>query len=236
MQKFRDATFFVKFTMVSGTFIVLAFVFFAIFAEIVSPYDPLRITSLTYAPPGTEGHILGTDMLGRDILSRIIYGSRISLYIVIISTLLSSVTGSSLGFVSGYMGGAVDRILTMFMDALYGFPAFVLSITIGVMMGPPLTPEKLAIAVMVGWIPMYYRMMRSLSISVKQQDFIRAERMMGAGVIYIIAKHIVPYAVPTFLVLAFMNISRSLLYIGGLGFLGVGVPAPTPEWGPDLSL
>jgi len=209
--------------------VLLSFVFFGPY---MAPYDPLEMTSETLSAPSAR-HLLGTDNLGRDLLSRLIVGARYSLGISLIAVGLSLVVGLLLGAASGFFGGNLDRILMLIMDALYIFPSFIYVLIMVVVMGPGIW--QTAFALSVGRIPYNFRLIRSLTISVKERGFIEAEKVMGADNWHIIRYHIAPYYLSILFVTISLGMARGTLAISGLGFLGLGVPPPTPEWGTDLA-
>jgi peptide/nickel transport system permease protein len=176
---------------------------------------------------------MGTDNLGRDLLSRLVVGSRYSLGISLIAVGLSLVIGLILGSMSGFFGGNIDRVLMLVMDALYVFPDFIYMLVMVVVLGPGIWQTALAIS--VGRIPYNFRMIRSLTISVKERGFIEAERVLGADNWYIIRTHIMPYYMSILFVTVSLGMASGTLAIAGLGFLGLGIPPPIPEWGTELA-
>lgn len=215
----------------SGASISLALIFMAAFASIIAPYDPLGLDFEVLQPP-TQDNLFGTDTLGRDILSRVIYGGRISLSVAIISTLLSLAVAIPLGSIFTYIGGKVDRLMILIMDALWIYPMYLLALVIVVLFGASFT--NLAITVGIVMIPSLYRMVRSLTLTIKEQTFIEAEKSLGAGMGYIVYRHIIPYVITTLVVLTSLNLAQAIIIASSLGFLGLGIPPPTPEWGTDL--
>jgi peptide/nickel transport system permease protein len=209
--------------------VLLSFVFLGPF---MAPYDPLEMTSETLSAPSAR-HWLGTDNLGRDLLSRLIVGARYSLGISLVAVGLSLIVGLILGAASGFFGGNLDRILMLIMDALYIFPSFIYVLIMVVVMGPGIW--QTAFALSIGRIPYNFRLIRSLTISVKERGFIEAEKVMGADNWHIIRHHIAPYYLSILFVTVSLGMARGTLAISGLGFLGLGVPPPTPEWGTDLA-
>jgi peptide/nickel transport system permease protein len=209
--------------------VLLSFVFLGPF---MAPYDPLEMTSETLSAPSAQ-HWLGTDNLGRDLLSRLIVGARYSLGISLVAVGLSLIVGLILGAASGFFGGNLDRILMLIMDALYIFPSFIYVLIMVVVMGPGIW--QTAFALSIGRIPYNFRLIRSLTISVKERGFIEAEKVMGADNWHIIRHHIAPYYLSILFVTVSLGMARGTLAISGLGFLGLGVPPPTPEWGTDLA-
>jgi peptide/nickel transport system permease protein len=183
--------------------------------------------------PPSATNILGTDNLGRDLLSRLIFGSRYSLGISLVAVGLSLFIGLVLGSGSGFFGGNFDRVMMLIMDALYVFPSFIYMLVLVVVLGPGMWQTTLAIS--IGRIPYNYRLIRSLTISVKERGFIEAERVLGADNWYIIRNHIMPYYLSVLFVAVSLGMASGTLAISGLGFLGLGIPPPTPEWGTELA-
>lgn len=233
---------------VIGLVIILFMLLVAVFAPVIATHDPLQsmIGVPGEVPPiprkapcvpllGCEepAHYLGLDLNGRDIFSRIVYGSRISLRVGIQSIAFAIVIGSMLGVVSGYAGGWVDNIIMRFMDVLLAFPALLLAITIVTIRGPGLENALLAIAVIS--IPVYARLARSSVLSVKEQEYINAARALGASHLRIILLHILPNSFTPLIVQGALGIGTAVLEAAALAFLGLGAQPPQPEWGQMLS-
>lgn len=221
--------------LICGLAILIMFGVFALFAEKIAPYDPNSISAQLRAAPSSE-HLMGTDKLGRDIFSRVVFGTRCSMMVASLAVLVAMMVGTTLGIISGYLStgrlGLLDRMVSIIMDTLYSFPLFILAALLAAMLGRSII--NLAIAVATVSIPTYFRVIRSISLSVKKYPFIEAEKAIGASTRVILFRHILPYCIPSIVVLMSMGIADSILCIGGLGFLGLGVPPPTPEWGSDL--
>jgi ABC-type dipeptide/oligopeptide/nickel transport system permease subunit len=216
-----------------GVIIISAIFLLALFAEYFAPFDPFEFhVEALLQHPGGE-YILGTDNLGRDILSRSIYGVRISLFIGFGATIFASSVGSTLGVLSGYLRGSLDRMLTLIMDALWALPGFVQALLISVILGPSI--QNTAIAIGIGWIPSYYRNVRSLALSIREEDFVKAEVTLGASDFFIMFRHVFPLCFSVIIVIMTMGIANSIINAAGLGFLGLGVPPPIPELGADLA-
>jgi peptide/nickel transport system permease protein len=242
LQKFKDSNF-VKFykiaprsakvlTMVGGS-LCLILIVFGVFGDFIAPYDPLELSSETLDPPSMR-HIMGTDQLGRDVFSRLVVGTKYSLGVSLIAVGLSLIVGITLGSLSGFFGGPLDRFLVLIMDALYTFPGFIYVLMLSVLLGPGIW--QTALAVSVGRIPANFRMIRSITLTIKERGFIEAERILGASNLHIIRRHIAPYYVSILFVTISLGLARGTLAISGLGFLGLGIPPPTPEWGTELAL
>jgi len=219
--------------ILGGVFITFGLVFVSIFAPVISPYDPLNLGFEPLQPPN-QNNFFGTDIMGRDLLSRVFYGGRISLSVAIISTLFSLVVAVLIGSTFTYIGGKADRLMILVMDSLWVYPLYLLALVIVVLFGGSFI--NLALTVGIALIPSLYRVVRSLTLSIKEQTFIEAEKSLGAGTGYIVYRHIIPYLVPTFVVLTSLNMAQAIIIASSLGFLGLGIPPPTPEWGMDLYL
>ena len=219
--------------MIIGFIIVLTVIIMAVAAPLIAPYNPVGRVAERLLPPNKQ-HLMGTNYLGQDILSRIIYGSRIILFVVFTATFLSMSFGIPLGIFSGYKGGSIDRVFSIVMDSIYAFPALVLAIAIAAVLGP--SPMNTALSLAVVYVPTYFRMTRSQTLSIKAQLYIEAARSMGCSDKYIMRKHILPNLLPTILVVFTLSVADAILTEAGLSYLGLSVTPPTPDWGFDLRL
>jgi peptide/nickel transport system permease protein len=226
-------TFFSNRLAVFGTAIMSVFILMAIFAPLIAPYDPLQQNLLDkFASPSRE-HLLGQDELGRDILSRIIYGARISLTAGLASVAIATGVGTIIGVVSGYFGRWPDSLLMRLMDVLLAFPSILLAIVIVSVLGPSLTNAMLAIGIV--FIPQIARVVRSAVISVRERDYIEAERALGAGDAQIVFSGVLPNSMAPLIVQSTLTLATAILDVAALSFLGLGARAPTPEWGAMLT-
>jgi len=216
---------------IAGLVILGAIVVMAVFAPFIAPYDPTKMVDSPLLPPSSK-HLLGTDMLGRDMFSRIVYGGRIVLWVVALATALSAVIGIPLGLLSGYYGGKTDRALSMVMDAIYAFPSLILAIALAAVLGP--SPVNAAIAISVVYIPTYFRMVRGQVLQVKATPFIESARALGLPASRIMTRHILPHLLPTIMVVFSLSAADAVLTEAALSFLGLAVRPPTPDWGFDL--
>ncbi|OYU40838.1 MAG: D-ala-D-ala transporter subunit [Pseudorhodobacter sp. PARRP1] len=217
-----------------GLTISLALIFIAIFAPILAPHDPItQELSRRLLPPGTPGNVLGTDDFGRDILSRILYGSRITLYIVMLVILTAPVVGLIIGTVAGYFGGWVDTVLMRITDIFLAFPKLILALALVAVLGPGMVNAVLAIA-LTSWPP-YARVARAETLTVRNSDYIAAVKLQGAGPIRIIWGHVIPMCLPSVIIRVTLDMAGVILTAAGLGFLGLGVQPPLPEWGLMIS-
>jgi len=212
----------------------------AVCAPLVSPYDPLqqslreRLKSPTWFPEeGRHRFLLGTDQLGRDILSRIIYGSRISLIVGFAAVMIGGAIGGSLGLLSGYAGGVVDEIIMFVVDAQLAFPFILLAIGIIAVLGPSFG-NLIIIVGLSGWVT-YARIVRAQVLTIKEREYVLAIRGLGGSMWRILASHIVPNTLAPFLVVATLELARTILLESTLSFLGLGIQPPTPSWGGMLS-
>ncbi len=216
-----------------GGVIVLLFVFIAIFAPWLSPYPPNEGDLTKRLKPPCREHLLGTDPLGRDLLSRVIYGARISLQIQIISVSIALVVGTLLGMIGGYYGGRLDNLIMRLMDILLAFPGIFLAISIIAVLGPGLT--NLMLAAGIYSIPQFARIVRGSVISLKEKEFIEAARAVGERDFDILFRYLLPNSMAPIIVQTTLRMATVLLTASGLSFLGLGVQPPTAEWGAMLS-
>lgn len=209
--------------------IVVLLILMCIFADIIAPYDYAEQdpTAKFQLPNGQ--HLLGTDNYGRDILSRLIVGGRISLLVSVLSVMLAIVIGGFLGAVSGYFAGTTDGIIMRLMDIIMAIPQFLLAVAVSVALGSGVVNTAIAIA--IGSIPSYARLMRASVMSIKDQEFTEAARALGNSSMGILFKHIIPNTLSPIIVQTTLNIGANILAISGLSFVGLGVQPPTPEWG-----
>jgi peptide/nickel transport system permease protein len=218
---------------VLGGLLVLVEIVVAILAPYLAPYDPLdQDLRSTLLPPLTGGHLMGTDDLGRDILSRIIYGARISLLVGVAVVAIATVVGVPLGAVAGY-SRKLDRWISMGVDTLLAFPGILLALAIVAALGPGLI--NVMIAVGVYSMPMYIRVVRGQVLALKEREFVTAARAIGARETGVLFRHILPNCIGPVIVQATINVGTAILSAAALSFLGVGVQPPTPEWGAMLS-
>jgi peptide/nickel transport system permease protein len=218
----------------AGLIIVGLLLLVAAFAPLIAPHDPLtQDLTRRLLPPGTPGNWLGTDDFGRDILSRIIYGARITLYIIALVAVTAPVLGLLIGTVAGYFGGWIDAILMRLTDIFLAFPRLILALALVAVLGPGIENAVLAIA-LTAWPP-YARVARAETLTVRSSDYIAAIRLQGASAPRIIAGHVVPMCLPSVIIRVTLDMAGVILIAAGLGFLGLGVLPPTPEWGLMIS-
>jgi len=220
--------------MVGGAIIVILWTT-AIAAPLVAPYDPISHLSSAnrLLPPGSPGYILGTDDFGRDILSRMIYGARISLQVGLIVVALAGSIGVTLGALAGFYGGIVDEVIMRVVDILMAFPFFILAIAIMAVLGPSLNNAMIALA-LVSWVG-YARLVRAQVLSVRQKEFVEAARAEGLSDFGQITRHVLPNCMAPIIIEATLGVGGAILSAAGLSFLGLGAQPPNPEWGAMLN-
>lgn len=221
----------------AGSFIVLLIILVAVLAPWIAPYpeDALGATQIKnkFRPPCLS-HLFGTDELGRDILSRVVYGTRISLRIGALAIGLALAIGVPLGVIAGYAGGAVDEAIMRVVDVFLSFPPLLLALAISAMLGPTLTNAMIAIA--IAWWPWYTRLLRSEAVSIRERDYVQAARAMGASWERIVFRHVLPNSITPIIIQASMDFGSIILTSASLSFLGLGAQPPTPEWGLMVSV
>ncbi len=216
-----------------GLTVILVIVVLAIFAPVLAPFDPNTKAGAVTAPPGGL-FLMGTDRGGQDVFSRILYGGRTPLLIVVVSTLLSLIVGLPLGLVSGFQGGRLDRILVLVMDSIYAFPGLLLAIAVAAVIGRGVL--NISIAVAIVYIPTYFRVIRNHVASVKQELYVEAAVALGMPRRKVIAGYVLPNVAQNIPVIFSVNAADAVLTAAGLTFLGLGLPPGIPDWGFDISL
>ena len=218
----------------AGLVISLTLILVAIFAPLLAPHDPIvQDLSRRLLPPLTSGNVLGTDDFGRDILSRLLYGSRITLYIVLLVILTAPLFGLIVGTVAGYIGGWTDTVLMRITDIFLAFPKLILALALVAVLGRGLENAVLAIA-LTSWPP-YARVARAETLTVRNSDYIAAVKLQGAGAMRVIWGHVMPMCLPSVIIRVTLDMAGVILTAAGLGFLGLGVQPPLPEWGVMIS-
>jgi peptide/nickel transport system permease protein len=215
---------------VVGLVIILVVVFAAIFGPWVAPYDPnFQYEGLRRVGPGVDGHLLGTDEVGRDILSRLIYGGRLSLYVSLTPTIVAAVIALILGLAAGYAGGKIDQIIMRILDIFFAFPVVLLAILIAGVLGPG--PRNQIIAIIFILVPYMARVVRGQVVTLRHQDFIEAARSTGAGPREIIGHELLPNVIGPLIVYATILVGFMILVAAGLSFFGLGASPPASDWG-----
>ena len=218
-----------------GLVIVVLLVLLAIFADVLYDYDDvvIKIDYSQRAQAPSAAHPFGTDDQGRDILARVVHGTRISLFIGAVASIISALFGTALGAISGYFGKTLDMVISRIMDMLLAIPGTLLAIAIVAVLGSSM--QNLIIAMTVSSVPKFARFVRGSVLTVKDVEYVEAARAIGAKDSSIIVRHILPNCMGVLLVQITLNVSYTILSISGLSFLGLGIAAPTPEWGSMLS-
>ncbi len=215
------------------TAVVLGFIFMAVFADLITPYDPTAQDLLAKLELPSMKHLLGTDYLGRDVLSRIIYGGRVSMYVSLLSGTFAACIGIGLGLIAGYMTGMVRRVILGMTDIVLSIPGMVFTLIIAAIMGNGVVSLTLAIG--IGMVPTYIRMVNGLVLSLKENDYITASKLVGRSEGKILLKHLLPNAFPSLIVLYTINLGNAIMTESSLSYLGVGISPPTATWGNMVS-
>ncbi|WP_213950934.1 ABC transporter permease [Tepidanaerobacter syntrophicus] len=220
-------------SIIIGSIILITILLIAIFAPYLTPYkyDVIDLTAKKL-PPSLK-HLMGTDEFGRDVWTRVVYGSRISLTISLGAVVIAVLIGCTLGLLAGYFKGPFDFILGRLMDIMMSFPAILLSLLIGVALGTSII--NMCITIGIPWIPTFYRITRSAALNVGERYFVLAAKSMGSSDFRIISKHIFPNTLSQIFVLISFSMGGSITAEAALGYLGLGIPAPTPSWGVVIS-
>lgn len=218
---------------VVGALIMLVFLCAAVFAPLLTGYDPTATSPAVALKPPSAAHIFGADAMGRDIYARIVYGARISLAVGLGSTFLGSVFGVALGLASGYIGGWVDLIIQRIVDVLQAVPLLVLALVMAASLGPALDNTIVAIAIPL--VPYTARVIRSNTLALREQPFVEAARAVGMSEFRIAVRHVLPNTIAPLIVIMTAQLGAAILTEASLSFLGLGVPEPHPSWGRMLS-
>ena len=218
---------------IAGATILGLIVLMALAAPVIAPQDPLAMSVPDQFQPPSRAHWFGTDEFGRDILSRVIYGARISLRVGLLATLLAVGVGMLVGLISGYFGGWVDGVSQRIIDVMLAFPGLLLALAIVAILGPGL--QNVLIALGIGGIPYYARLMRGQVLSIQSGEYVDAARVVGAGDARIMLRHIFPNTLSPLIIVASLDLGFNILSAAALSFIGLGAQPPTPEWGAMLS-
>lgn len=219
-------------TAAAGLVIVLILLAVALLGPHIAPYDPLEIGGPRLQPPSLT-HLFGTDHVGRDMLSRIIFGARLSLGAALVASVVTTLLGLIIGCIAGYLGGIVDSILMRSVDVLLAFPGLILALVIAGLFKPSLLTLMVVLA--AAWWMTYARIFRGLVLSVRERLYVESAKALGAGDLWILRRHVVPNVISPVIVLTTLEVGSILLAISGLSFLGLGAQPPTPEWGAMLN-
>lgn len=216
-----------------GAIIIFFLAVIAILAPHITPYDPIELDLESRLSSPGGNHLMGTDNLGRDVLSRIIYGARISLSMATVVVVIVMLLGIAMGTTAGYFGGIIDGIIMRVVDVLLAFPNIILALVIAGILGPSLTNVMIALGAI--WWVSYARIIRGSVLSVKEKEFVEAARAMGSSDAYIAIRHVLPNVLSPVIVLATLDMGHIILSIAALSFLGLGAQPPIPEWGTMLN-
>lgn len=216
-----------------GLIIVIVILATAAFAPLIAPYSPTEVNLLSKLQGPSVAHWFGTDEVGRDIFSRIVYGTRISLKIGILVVAIAFPIGTILGAIAGYVGGKVDQVIMRLTDIFLSFPGIILAMSIAAALGPSI--ENVLLALAITWWPWYTRIVRSSVLSIKSSEFIEASRAIGANPIRILFKEVIPNSIAPASIQASLDLGFVILAAAGLSFIGLGAQPPSPEWGAMLS-
>lgn len=215
-------------SIVLGGVVAVAWVLVIVFAGVLAPHDPYVAAGPRLQPPSGE-FLLGTDALGRDVLSRVLYGARLSLPIALATITIAAAVGSLVGAVAGFYGGIVDAVLMRLADITMAFPSMLLAMAVAAALGPGLTNAFLAIVVV--WWPIYARLIRGQILSIKEREYVASARAIGMSRAATLRKHVLPHALTPVLVSATMDLGMIIILVASLSFLGLGALPPSPEWG-----
>ncbi len=228
-QLFRQKNFMFKL----GFFVCLAWIAVSVLAPLLAPYDPLlQNTPLRFQPPSLQ-HLFGTDLLGRDVFSRVLYGARISLPAGLVTVLISFGVGILFGGLAGYLGGVLDEIMMRFSEMVQSLPPLILAMVVATALGGSIVNSIIAMAII--WWPNYARLTRSIVLTIKESDYVTAGRLLGASHLRLLGREILPNSVGSLIILCTLDLGNAILVFSGLSFLGLGVELPTAEWGAMVS-
>jgi len=216
-----------------GLVIIALVVLCAILAPYLTPYDPMAQDLTSRVTPPNLKHWLGTDQFGRDVLTRLLYGARISLFTGFVSVSIGLILGTSVGLLAGYFGGKIDTVLMAVMDVLLGFKTYLLAILVVAILGTSLF--NLTVAIGIATFPQFARMVRSEVLSVRSREFVEAARALGASSLILMGRHVLPQVIGPTVVMATFFVATAIVVESSLSFLGLGPPPPTPSWGLMIS-
>jgi peptide/nickel transport system permease protein len=217
----------------AGVILIGGLIILAAIAPMIAPYDPIQTDVSARLAPPSRAHLFGTDQLGRDILSRILYGTRISLRIAILTAVIATLIGAPLGIITGYFRGRLDDLLMRVTDMFMAFPRLILAMAIAAALRPTL--ENVIIAISLAAWPAYARLARSVALGLREENYVEAARAIGAGAPRLLARHIFPGVLSPLTIQVSLDMGGIILTAAGLGFIGFGAQPPTPEWGVMIS-
>ncbi|MCX6093582.1 MAG: ABC transporter permease [Candidatus Bipolaricaulota bacterium] len=219
--------------LVVGILIVLGVLVMAVFPGQLAPYDPFKSNLAHRLEPPSKGHWFGTDPLGRDLLSRVIYGSRVSVITGFVVVFLAAAIGSFAGALAGFYGGALDQIVMRIVDVLIAFPYMILAMALAAALGPSLINTMIALSIV--WVPRYARMMRGQVLQAMGSEYIESAKALGVGRLRILVRHLLPNCFEPVLIKGTLDVGTTIMYAAALGFIGLGAQPPSPEWGAMIS-
>src|SRR3990170_6123038 len=217
----------------AGVLLIGGLIVLAVIAPFIAPYDPIQTDLTVRLAPPSRAHLFGTDQLGRDILSRILYGTRISLRIAILTAVIATLIGAPLGIVTGYFRGRLDDLLMRVTDMFMAFPRLILAMAIAAALRPTL--ENVIIAISLAAWPAYARLARSVTLGLREENYVEAARAIGAGSARLLVRHVFPGVLSPLTIQVSLDMGGIILTAAGLGFIGFGAQPPTPEWGVMIS-
>jgi peptide/nickel transport system permease protein len=222
-----------KMTML-GLAILAIIMLSSLLAPVLTPYDPTKINVVDRFQGPSANHLFGTDEVGRDIMTRILYGARLSLGIGMVVVLSSGLIGTALGTIAGYFGGKIDQLIMRIMDMMLAFPTLILAMALAAALGPSLQNTMIAIAIVK--VPIYVRLARGETLSLREKLYVKAAVTFGIKPWRIISRHIIPNAISPIVIQVTLDVGDAILMVATLGFLGLGAQPPTPEWGAMISI
>jgi peptide/nickel transport system permease protein len=220
--------------MIAGAVVIAFILAITIFPHVFTRFDPNDQNAGGQMSPPSREHIMGTDNLSRDVWARVVYGAQTILGVAMAAALASALIGIPLGLLSGFAGGALDRVLSLVMDSVYSFPGLILAIAFAAMLGPGVVNITMAVAVV--YIPTYFRLVRGQTLSIKEEMYVEAARAIGARRGTILSRYIFPNVIATVVVVFSLNIADAIMTEAALSYIGLGLPAGIPDWGMDLSM
>jgi peptide/nickel transport system permease protein len=220
--------------LVAGVIVIAAIVTMTLFPHLFTHFKPEDMNAGPQMKPPSAAHLMGTDNLGRDVWSRIVYGAQTILGVAIAASLASALIGIPLGLISGFSGGFGDKVISLIMDSVYSFQGLILAIAFAAMLGPGVI--NITVAVAVVYVPTYFRLVRGQTLSIKQELYVEAAHAIGARRPTVLAKYIFPNVIATVVVVFSLNIADAIMTEAALSYIGLGLPAGIPDWGMDLSM
>ena len=216
----------------AGLIVCAVILILVVFGDLISPYDPQQINTIEALQPPSAAHWFGTDEMGRDLFSRVIYGARLTMAVSVVAVAISLAAGTALGLISGYAGGAVDLVISKFIEALSAFPMIMFALTITAILGPGL--RNVMIAIGVAYVPAFARIVRGMTLTVREREYIESAVSIGLNRVEILLRYVLPNVSSVIIVQASLAAASAILSEASMSFLGVGVQAPQASWGAML--